>query len=364
MAEYKFHPAANLFPLLEGEEFRALVEDISANGLHEPIWLLDGKIIDGRNRYRACKEARVVPRFRVWDRNGNSPTAFVISENLHRRHLDKSQKAVISLDAERMFAEEARQRQAHGKTGPGKTLSPVLDEALDRGRADEKAAELFGVSRGYVAEAKRIERIAPQKIEEIKRGEKTLTEAKREVTREQIKQKIAKEPTGKYRVIYADPPWKYGDSRDGLDGTTGATAHYPTMTISELCALPVKEWSDENAVLFLWVTSPLLFESQAIFRAWGFSYKACFVWDKVKHNLGHYNSVRHEFLLVCTRGSCVPDVPKLFDSVQSIERTEHSVKPEEFREMIDHLYPHGQRLEMFARKRSDSWDAYGNECTA
>jgi N6-adenosine-specific RNA methylase IME4 len=360
MTNYKFHPAANLFPLVEGEEFRALVEDISANGLIEPIWLCDGKIIDGRNRYRACNEAKVVPRFRTWEQSGNSPIAFVISENLHRRHLTQGQRAAISLDAEALFAEEAKVRQATGKSGRGQPLTVILPEAV-KGEAREQAADMFNVSPRYVSEAKRIRDLDPEKFEQVRSGQKTLTEAKREVTREQIKQKIASQPIGKYRVVYADPPWKYGDSRDGLDGTTGATAHYPTMTITELCALPVTEWIDDNAVLFLWVTSPLLFESQSVFRAWGFSYKACFVWDKIKHNLGHYNSVRHEFLLVCTRGSCVPDVPKLFDSVQSIERSEHSVKPEEFRQMIDHLYPHGQRLEMFARRNAEGWDAYGNE---
>lgn len=354
MSNYKFHPAADLFPLVEGEEFRALVEDISANGLLEPIWLCDGKIIDGRNRYRACNEARVVPRFRIWEQNSNSPIGFVISENLHRRHLTPSQRAAISLDAEALFAEEAKKRQ-----GSRSDIKEIFPEGS--GQARDKAAEMFGVNERYVSDAKRIRDLDPDKFEQVKSGEKTLTEAKREVTREQIKQKIARQPTGKYRIIYADPPWKYGDSRDGLDGTTGATAHYPTMSISELSALPVQEWVDDNAVLFLWVTSPLLFEAQSVFRAWGFSYKACFVWDKIKHNLGHYNSVRHEFLLVCTRGSCVPDEPKLFDSVQSIERTEHSVKPEEFRQMIDHLYPHGQRLEMFARKPVDGWEVYGNE---
>lgn len=353
MSDYKFHPAADLFPLVEGDEFRALVEDISANGLLEPIWLCDGKIIDGRNRYRACIEARILPRFREWKMNGLSPISFVISENLHRRHLTQSQRAAISLDAEALFAEEAKDRQRKGKE--------KIPYPQETGQARDKAAEMFGVNERYVSDAKKIRDLDPEKFEQIRSGEKTLTEAKREVTREQIKQKIAAEPTGKYRVIYADPPWKYGDSREALEGTTGASAHYPSMTISELCAMPVTEWVDENAVLFLWVTSPLLFEAQAVFRAWGFSYKACFVWDKIKHNLGHYNSVRHEFLLVCTRGSCIPDEPKLFDSVQSIERTEHSVKPEEFRQMIDHLYPHGQRLEMFARKPVDGWEVYGNE---
>jgi N6-adenosine-specific RNA methylase IME4 len=85
------------------------------------------------------------------------------------------------------------------------------------------------------------------------------------------------------------------------------------------------------------------------------------VWDKIKHNKGHYNSVRHEFLLVCTKGSCVPDEAKLFDSVQSIEKTEHSQKPEEFREIIDTLYNKGRKIELFARKHTDNWDTWGFE---
>jgi N6-adenosine-specific RNA methylase IME4 len=98
-----------------------------------------------------------------------------------------------------------------------------------------------------------------------------------------------------------------------------------------------------------------------VIRAWGFTYKAAFIWDKIKHNMGHYNSVRHELLLICTRGSCQPDVQTLFDSVQSIERTRHSAKPAEFRTIIDTIYPHGPRLELFARTTAEGWDAHGNQ---
>jgi N6-adenosine-specific RNA methylase IME4 len=86
-----------------------------------------------------------------------------------------------------------------------------------------------------------------------------------------------------------------------------------------------------------------------IIRAWGFEYKASFVWDKIDHVMGFYNSVRHEHLLIATRGSCTPDNKKLFDSVQSIKRTEHSKKPIEFYEIIEALYDHGRKLEIFAR---------------
>jgi N6-adenosine-specific RNA methylase IME4 len=165
----------------------------------------------------------------------------------------------------------------------------------------------------------------------------------------------------KYRVIYADPPWKYNDIQDS-DKLGGAGKHYPTMSIDDLCTLPIGDMTLPDAVLFLWTTSPLLEETFEVIKAWGFNYKTSFIWDKIRHNMGHYNSVRHELLLVCTKGSCTPDVKKLYDSVVTIEKTEkHSEKPEEFRDIIDTIYPYGKRIELFARKRTENWDVWGNE---
>jgi N6-adenosine-specific RNA methylase IME4 len=170
-------------------------------------------------------------------------------------------------------------------------------------------------------------------------------------------------PSNKYRVFYADPPWKYtsGDQHSTEEQDTVLGTHYPSMTIAELCALDIKSISQNDAVLFLWVTSPLLEESFDVINAWGFQYKTSMVWDKVKHNVGHYVSNRHEFVLICTKGSCKPDNPKLYDSVVSKERTEHSRKPQEFRRIIDDLYPLGARIELFAREKVENWEYYGND---
>jgi len=141
----------------------------------------------------------------------------------------------------------------------------------------------------------------------------------------------------------------------------GAEKHYKTMSIKELCELPIKNISEKNSVLFIWTTSPLLDETFNVIKAWGFKYKSSFIWDKIKHNMGHYNSVRHEFLLICTRGKCTPDIKKLHDSVISIERSAHSKKPDFFAELISSLYISGNKIELFARDKKNGWDVWGNE---
>jgi len=170
-------------------------------------------------------------------------------------------------------------------------------------------------------------------------------------------------PDGVYRIIYADPPWKYQEFGVSISQYYGGQErHYKRLDIEDFEKLPVKDLASDNSVLFLWVTSPKLNQVWGIIEAWGFEYKTSFIWDKVKHNYGYYNSVRHEILLICGRGSSTPDIPKLYDSVQTIERTEkHSEKPEEFRKIIDELYPTGKRIELFARTKIDGWDSWGNE---
>jgi N6-adenosine-specific RNA methylase IME4 len=166
-------------------------------------------------------------------------------------------------------------------------------------------------------------------------------------------------PNGKYRIIYADPPWQYQNTMP--EYFKEQADHYPLMTIQQISELPIKDIAEKDSVLFMWATSPILPEALDVVKAWGFEYKAAFVWDKVIHVMGHYNSVRHEFLLICVRGSCQPDVKKLFDSVVTVERDRHSEKPEVFREIIDTLYPYGQRVELFARRKVNGWSSYGNQ---
>jgi N6-adenosine-specific RNA methylase IME4 len=177
-------------------------------------------------------------------------------------------------------------------------------------------------------------------------------------------------PPGIFRVLYADPPWWYSNSGVivASDNYGRAARHYPSLTIEELCALDIRAHVADDAVLFLWVTSPILGQCWPVIEAWGFQYKTSMVWDKQAHNFGHYVSVRHELLLICTRGSCLPDHPTpMPDSVISVPRSDvHSQKPEVFRNIIDQLYDGGAeaKLELFARCSVDGWTQYGNEIPA
>ena len=277
------------------------------NGVREPISLYNGQIIDGRNRYRACCDLGITPPTREWDGNG-SPVNFVVSANLHRRHLTTSQKAAVSVAIKTALETEARERQRMA----GK-LKEKFPEAQEKGQARDLAGKIVGVSGRYIDEAEKIKDTDSRLFDEVHRGEKTLQQAKREIRHAEVI-KTVQLPSDRYRVLYADPLWKYDNS--GLDDYGHAERHYPTLTIDELTALEVPSIVENNAVLFLWVPSPLLEEAFEVINAWEFKYKTAFVWDKIKHNYGHYNSVRHEFLLVCTRGSCTPDAHHLFDSVQ------------------------------------------------
>jgi N6-adenosine-specific RNA methylase IME4 len=392
---YPFHPMAAIFPLLEGDELNALAADIKAKCLREAIYLYEGKILDGRNRKTACTLAGVQPTFREFSGDRLAAIRFVWSMNRTRRHLNSGQAAIaeskrVAMEAEaqaeldKAHAEAAgRKAQARGRPrGEKATQSQLIaTETKDDRSILGTRAKAAGTNRRYLEAADGLVKRAEsepaiaEKVAAVEKGDKTLSQVIREVKHEEAKAKTRPLPDGKYRVIYADPPWSYGNTGGGrkpgnaggiadesdLDQYGPAERHYPAMTIAELCAMDVKAIAADNAVLFLWVTSPLLDECWPVIKAWTFEYKTSFVWDKVKHNFGHYNSVRHEFLLVCTRGSCTPDSKELIDSVQTIERGEHSEKPDRFREIIEQLYPTGKRIELFARKRVSGWEAYGNE---
>ena len=144
----RFHPACLLFPQLPDAELRALAEDIRQNGLLNAIVTLKGQILDGRNRYLACRMAGVEPRFQEWDGDG-SPAEWVISQNLFRRHLTSSQKAVVAFGLLPLLEAEAKERQRLSQ-GRGKKGARNLATLSVNGKASQVAARIAKTNSAYV----------------------------------------------------------------------------------------------------------------------------------------------------------------------------------------------------------------------
>jgi len=386
MNELKTHPAADAFPMMDAGRFAEVKADIAEKGQLEPITLCEGMILDGRNRHKACVELGIEPAFREWLGN---PWHFAWSMNGQRRDLAELQRGAIKHICDRgsadykerqakrrkdIDADANRKRSEAAKDQPrsedgnrmGQKQVVVQHEqqpAQDRAKSRAARAKEANVSTATQARVEALANNRPDLLEKVARGEIKGTEALRQMKKDQVAERVAELPDDKFTVIYADPPWAYNDKQGGSisESYGAAEKHYPSMTLSELKALDIRKLSADDCVLWLWATCPLLEDALELAVAWGFKYKAQFVWDKVKHNMGHYNSVRHELLLVCTKGSCTPQVTKLFDSVQSIEREEHSRKPEAFRDIIQTLYPNGNRIELFARRPTEGWQIWGNE---
>jgi hypothetical protein len=146
-ASLKFHPFAAKFPLMEGKEFDELVKDVSTNGLIEPIIMHDGEILDGRNRYRACLKSKVEPIFEPF--SGNDPLAFVISANIHRRHLTLKLKRKIIADLLKAAPEKSNRQIADMVKAHHATVGVVRDKLESTGQIDqlEKTKGADGKSR-------------------------------------------------------------------------------------------------------------------------------------------------------------------------------------------------------------------------
>jgi hypothetical protein len=206
-SEMEFHEIANIFPMMNAEEFEGLKSDIEKHGLLEPIWTYNGKIVDGRNRYLACQQLGIKPKLKRWKPvNGNELVDFVISLNLARRHLTSSQKAMVASDALPHFEAEAKKRQrlSNGRGKKGKAKVPELF-----GQSRDISAKMFGVSGRYVGYAKRIKKKDPKLAQKIRTGEKTIIEALNQIKKADRVNALKKagkkfKPSNDIKVVCAD----------------------------------------------------------------------------------------------------------------------------------------------------------------
>jgi N6-adenosine-specific RNA methylase IME4 len=372
------HPVANIFPLMGGAEFADLVDDIRQHGVREPIWIYQGKTLDGRNRERAAQIVGVDCPMRVYE--GDDPLGFVVSLNLKRRHLNESQRAMVAAKLASLKLGD-NQHSEGLPIGRSSELLNVGARTVARAREVREggAPELVNAVETGVLSVSAAADIATRPLEEqqeiVARGEREILRKAQEIRAALTEQRRAERigraielsacntplPGGhKYPLVLADPAWRYEFSKTS---TRAIEANYPTLALEEICALPVSDLAAPIAVLFLWVPPTILEEGFSVIRAWGFNYCAQSIWEKEDGpGKGFYFRYKHENLLVVTRGDMPPPPPHArLPSVFRAPRGAHSEKPEIAYRIVERMYPELRKIELFARSRRPGWDCWGNE---
>jgi hypothetical protein len=195
---YEIHPACGILPMMPAAALAELAEDIRRHGQQQPVVLFEGKVLDGRNRLRACEIAGVEPEVREWQ--GDDPLRWVLSLNFHRRHLTTDQRAVVGARAERLLAERARRAEGlPAETAPAEPPPPEVEDAapappppprprtpselsIER-QARQAAAELVNVSAQRIARGRKLlDTAVPDLVAAVERGEVTVAQAGRVAT--------------------------------------------------------------------------------------------------------------------------------------------------------------------------------------
>ena len=368
--DLEVHELCKLFPVMQGEQFNALVEDIKANGLLSPIILFEGQILDGRHRYKACVNLGIEPDVEEYE--GNDPLAFVISHNLSRRHLDESQRAMVAGKISNMRSgrptksasiDAVSKKEAAKKLNVGTASVERAKKVLDKGTPElvqaveeGKVAVSVAAKIAELPEETQTKIIAEprpdQAIKKVAREEKEQALAAKTIEQSQMGEKL-------YGVIYIDPPWQFQTySENGMDRS--ADNHYPTMGMDALSELVMP--AANNCIMFMWATVPMLPEAIDLLTDWGFTYKSHIAWVKDRMGTGYWTRNKHELLLIATKGNVpAPAMGMQPPSVVELPVMKHSEKPQFFADMIQSLYPSTPKVEIFARMGRPGWDVIGNE---
>lgn len=186
----EFHEIANVWPMMSDDDLQSLADDIKERGQLVPIYTYEGKVLDGRNRLRACQLLGIQPRVERY--TGSDPIGFAFSLNEKRRHMSSAARAAIGAEMEPLYAAEAKKRvaAAGAKAAPGRPAKkgpeffPDLSstaKAVPFGEARESAAKAAGTNPRYVQEAKRIKEKAPEVFEKMKSGRISMQDARKAV---------------------------------------------------------------------------------------------------------------------------------------------------------------------------------------
>jgi N6-adenosine-specific RNA methylase IME4 len=351
------------------------VADIRENGLREAIRLdRDGRILDGRNRLRACEAADVEPRFRTY--KGGDAVAFVVSLNLHRRHLNPSQQAMVAArladmpqgtrtDLAKICAKSQTDAAAllnvsrRSVQHATKVLADGAEEvvaAVDRGKVTVSDAAVIA------GEAHRVQRALLRMVTNGKADTLKAAQRKRDLDRQRrdiTKGRVAL-PEGVFEVIVIDPPWPYGNNEYQGNHWMGRVASpYPEVSLEELANLDIP--SAPDCILWCWATNYFLHDAFHLLEAWDFDYKTVLTWHKQRLGVGTWLRNNTEHVLMATKGhpKWLTDLTNQNTWLEAPAR-EHSRKPDAFYHLVDSLCV-GRKLECYSREPRPGWEQYGND---
>jgi N6-adenosine-specific RNA methylase IME4 len=393
-----------------------LAESMEKRGLLQPITVGLGSdrgysLVCGWHRLEAAKRlgwSTIAATFT--DLDDDEAELAGIDENLIRGELSPAERAMHVRRRKELY-EKLHPETKHGATGRGRKKSRQLGDSNDRftkdttktGQSERDVqrdatraksvvvlSEIIRTSLDQGTELDALAKLPPDEQRNLakraKAGEKVsakhhVKKIKREQHEVDLGAKIAAMPDKKYGVIYAEPPWESGVYNEDTGSDGAASNDYATMDLEAIKRLRIP--AAEDAVLFLRATVPILPRALEVMAAWGFTYKSNLVWVKDKADTGYWSQIQHEHLLIGVRGSVPAPAPgdlvasvivsndgmmadprkegiPLFLQVQN-RRAGHSAKPAAFRVLIETMYPHLPRIELFAREDVEGWDAWGKE---
>lgn len=175
----------------------------------------------------------------------------------------------------------------------------------------------------------------------------------------------------RFRTILADPPWQFQNRTGKVAPEHHRLSRYKTLTLGDICALPVGNISDNTCHLYLWVPNALLREGLTVMSSWGFAYKSNIIWHKItkdgrsdRRGVGFYFRNVTEMMLFGVKGPRARTLDPARSTANFIaeSRREHSRKPEGQYDLIESCSP-GPYVELFARGRRKGWQSWGNEAT-
>lgn len=173
---------------------------------------------------------------------------------------------------------------------------------------------------------------------------------------------------GDFGTILADPPWRFQNRTGKVAPEHQRLRRYETMSVDEICAMPVSAHAAEKSHLYLWVPNALLKEGLDVLSAWGFTYKTNLIWSKIRKDggpdgrgVGFYFRNVTEIILFGVKGKLrTGSAGRRQVNIISTRKREHSRKPDELYDVIESCSP-GRYLELFARAPRDQWTQWGDE---